>query len=73
MPKELIILGVALLVGAWFMIDQRSLKEKVGLIFILLVLYIGYQFLSGRSPLDLLSSLTQIFSNQTPSSPPPEE
>ena len=66
MPRELVILGIALLIGAWFVLDQRSLGEKFGLILLVLFIYVGYQFLGGASLSDILNSFGQILVNQPP-------
>jgi hypothetical protein len=63
MPPEIIMLGIALLVGAWLVLDQRSLKDKLFTILIIFALYVGYQWLSGRSISDILSQFTQFIPN----------
>ena len=69
MPKEMIILGGALIFGAWFVIDHRSFGEKMGFLLLILFLYVGYEWLSGHSLQDVLGQFTQFFH----SAPPPSE
>lgn len=66
MPSEIIILGAALIFGAWFVLDQRSLGEKMGLLLTLAFLYIGFRWLSGDTMSDIFSPVTQFFSNFPP-------
>ena len=57
MPRELILMGVALVFGAWMVIDQRSMAEKVSTIVLVLVVYVIFQYLGGSS------SLSEIFNS----------
>ena len=66
MPTEIIILGAALLFGAWFVLDQRSLGEKMGLLLILGALYIGFRWLSGDSLGDIFAPVITFFTNLPP-------
>lgn len=72
MPKEILLLGVALLFGAWFVLDPRSLKDKIGFLFLLFFLYVGYQWLSGRPLSEIIKPITQFFSVKLPQSPEEE-
>jgi hypothetical protein len=69
MPPELIIMGAALLVGAWLVLDQRSLKDKFMTVLIVLAIYIVFQWLSGKS----FSEISGQFTKFLPKSAPPVE
>ena len=68
MPQELIVLGSIMLFGAWFVIDQRSLKDKMIFLLLLLFLYVGYQWLSGRTLSEIFSPVTQFLHYEQPPS-----
>jgi hypothetical protein len=73
MPKELIMIGAALLFGAWFVIDQRSFSEKVGLIVIIFICYVIYQYLGGATLSDIFNPIIDFFNLGTPPAAPIEE
>ena len=62
LTRDFILLGIAALVVAWFVLDnQRSLSEKLGLVVIVAAIYIVFQYLSGASLSEIFNSLGQSF------------
>ena len=66
MPPELIFVGVALILGAWIVMDQRSLSEKAGFLIILFIIYVCYQWLSGHSFSEIFGQIIHLFYNPPP-------
>lgn len=73
MPRELILMAIVLLFGAWMVLDSRSLSEKLGIVVLVLVVYVIFQYLSGDSLLEIFNSMYQFVSGQTPPPPPSVE
>ena len=58
MKKELVILLVGMVIGAWFLISEnRKFFEKVMLLLIIVGLYVGIMLLTGASLEDVFSFL----------------
>lgn len=65
MPKLMILL-VVLLIGSWLLMgEKKPFGEKIGILVVLIVLYVGFRLMTGASleevlaPLRELSTLTQ--------------
>ncbi|MDP2654137.1 MAG: hypothetical protein Q8Q08_08915 [Candidatus Omnitrophota bacterium] len=58
MPRELIFVLIMMLLGAWFLIDEkRSVVEKIFIVAAVLAIYISYRLMTGSSFDDIIAPL----------------
>ena len=59
MSKQLIIIGILLTLGAWFLLgEKRSVFEKISLIIVIIFVYVAYRLMSGSTLQQILQPLT---------------
>ncbi len=58
MPKQLIIIGCLLAMGAWFLLgEKRSFFEKLLLLSAMIFVYVVYRILSGATPHEIIAPI----------------
>ena len=56
MPKELLYVVIGLVIGAWFVVGEKTtFMEKLFALFFIVVLYVGFMLLTGASLEDILA------------------
>lgn len=59
-PKSMIVIGVILLLGSWFLLgEKKSFLEKLLLLAGILAVYASYRLMSGATMEQILAPLTQ--------------
>ena len=61
-----IVLVCILLVGAWFLIGEKSFGDKLLLLGIMVGIYIVYALLNGASLNDIFVPLREFFNSRNP-------
>ena len=60
MPKNLIIIGVLLLLGSWFVLgEKKSFWEKLAVVLAVVFVYVAYQLMSGSTFEEIIAPLLQ--------------
>lgn len=58
MPRKLIIFLVILLLGTWFIVDEdRSLIDKIMLIFVIIAVYVIFRILTGANLPEIIAPI----------------
>ena len=58
MPKKLLILLVVLILGSWFLVDEkRSFVEKLMTILTVIALYVAVRLMTGATIYEILAPL----------------
>lgn len=66
MPNGLIILVCILVLGAWFLIGEKSFGDKLLLLVIALGVYVVYRLLGGATVADIFAPILQFLNNRNP-------
>ncbi len=58
MPKNLIIIGVLLLLGSWFVLgEKKSFWEKLAVVLAVVFVYVAYRLMSGATFEEIIAPL----------------
>lgn len=62
-PKPMIIIGIVLLLGSWFLlVERQSFWEKIMIIAVIAVIYFSFQIMTGSTFEQAFAPIKYLFS-----------